>query len=817
VLVVVCLAAWGCRSVQDPQLVYDRIIKDIYHGELPSAAAEADRAYQLYHSRSPEWGWRFKILHAQVLVTQSRGQEALALLDGTLPPSLASSEVAVRKALFEGAAYRVIQDFPNSESKLAQAERLANSAQPALLSEVWNVRGSLEYDEQKYAAAEVTYRQALASARYYHLERQQLAALGNLARVTIRKRHFSEAIDQNQSALQISRSLNMRSIEAAVLGNLGWLYFQLGDFENALDFFRQARDVSTQLGITGNSFYWNVNVAESYQELHEYVRAEEILKGTLDNATKIDNKQTIIETLNYLVRLDLISGKLEEAERYNKQAIEIQDAGLEHLGVLETHLLAGRIATLRGDFSSAEKLFRQVMADPAKADSLKWEADAGLARMYDAQASNTSADREYRKSIAMFETERNAIAEDELRISFLTRGIDSYDAYIDFLLRRGRSLEALKVADQSRSRTLAEGLKTAAISPAPDLRGADPQQLSRQLRAALLFYWVGEQHSYLWVVAPARTAYFVLPSAQQVDPIVKSYREALLSARDPLKTGDPAGQKLYKMLIEPAKELIPQGSRVILLPDGSLYGLNFETLIVPDPKPHYWIEDVTITTASSLTLMASAMERSAPKEKNMFLVGDTVSPNADFPALPQAGAEMQNVEKYFPEASRQVLSGSAATPAAYLNSKPERYAYLHFVTHGTASRARPLESAVVLSKEKDEDSYKLYARDIIQRRLSAYLVTISACNGAGTRAFSGEGLVGLSWAFLHAGAHNVIGALWEVSDTSTPELMDALYDGLSRGQDPATALRAAKLSLLHSDSVYRKPYYWAPFQLYAGS
>jgi CHAT domain-containing protein len=122
---------------------------------------------------------------------------------------------------------------------------------------------------------------------------------------------------------------------------------------------------------------------------------------------------------------------------------------------------------------------------------------------------------------------------------------------------------------------------------------------------------------------------------------------------------------------------------------------------------------------------------------------------------------------------------------------------------------------VILSP--DGDSYKLYARDIVKHPLSAYLVTISACNGSGIRAYSGEGLVGLSWAFLRAGAHNVIGALWEVSDTSTPELMDKLYAGLTRGQDPAAALRAAKLSLLRSDSIYRKPFYWAPFQLYTGS
>jgi CHAT domain-containing protein len=97
------------------------------------------------------------------------------------------------------------------------------------------------------------------------------------------------------------------------------------------------------------------------------------------------------------------------------------------------------------------------------------------------------------------------------------------------------------------------------------------------------------------------------------------------------------------------------------------------------------------------------------------------------------------------------------------------------------------------------------------------LVTISSWYSAGTRAYSGEGLVGLSWAFLGAGAHNVIAALWEANDVSTAQLMDKFYDELSRGDSPDRALRSAKLSLLHSRSPFRKPYYWAPFQLYAGS
>jgi CHAT domain-containing protein len=76
--------------------------------------------------------------------------------------------------------------------------------------------------------------------------------------------------------------------------------------------------------------------------------------------------------------------------------------------------------------------------------------------------------------------------------------------------------------------------------------------------------------------------------------------------------------------------------------------------------------------------------------------------------------------------------------------------------------------------------------------------------------------VGLAWAFLRAGAHNVIAGLWEVSDASTEQLMDHFYDELDKGSSPDAALRAAKLSLLHG-SPYHNPFYWAPFQLYTGS
>jgi CHAT domain-containing protein len=202
----------------------------------------------------------------------------------------------------------------------------------------------------------------------------------------------------------------------------------------------------------------------------------------------------------------------------------------------------------------------------------------------------------------------------------------------------------------------------------------------------------------------------------------------------------------------------------------------------------------------------------------VLLIGNPVAASSEFGTLPQAAREIENIRKRFPASDQQVLAEAAATPAAYLAGKPEQFAYIHFVAHGTASRLSPLDSAIVLSKPAPtDDGFRLYARDIIHSPLRAELVTVSSCYGAGSRAYSGEGLVGLSWAFLRAGAHNVIGALWDVSDASTPRLMDEMYAAIQKGKPPAEALRQAKLSLLHSNDSFRRPFYWAPFQFYTGS
>jgi CHAT domain-containing protein len=322
----------------------------------------------------------------------------------------------------------------------------------------------------------------------------------------------------------------------------------------------------------------------------------------------------------------------------------------------------------------------------------------------------------------------------------------------------------------------------------------------------------------LWAITPQKSSLLSLPSQAEITPIIERYRRALLEPALGRDAANADGIALYRILLAPAANLIPPNAKVVVVSDGPLSLLNFETLLVPekDSTTHYWIEEANVVSAPSLSMLAAAKPARSDNGK-LLLLGDAVSPNADYPELPMARAEMTRVKAHFAPAEETIFARQAANSSAYLNLPLRNYAYIHFVAHGVASRTDPLDSAIILSRTSAaEDSFKLHARDILKHPIDARLVTISACYGGGTRSYAGEGLVGLSWAFLRAGAHNVIGALWEASDDSTPQLMDKLYAGLANGMSPSAALRQAKLDLLHSQGKFREPFYWAPFQIYAG-
>lgn len=158
--------------------------------------------------------------------------------------------------------------------------------------------------------------------------------------------------------------------------------------------------------------------------------------------------------------------------------------------------------------------------------------------------------------------------------------------------------------------------------------------------------------------------------------------------------------------------------------------------------------------------------------------------------------------------------GFAASRPAAVGGRLGQYRYLHFATHGYLDLERPGLSALLLSQVDEsgrpQDGF-LRVTDIYNSRLSADLAVLSACQTGLGKEVRGEGLMGLTRAFLYAGVPRVVVSLWNVNDRATAELMATLYRGiLQQNKTPAAALRAAQLQL-RKQKRWESPYYWAAF------
>jgi len=391
---------------------------------------------------------------------------------------------------------------------------------------------------------------------------------------------------------------------------------------------------------------------------------------------------------------------------------------------------------------------------------------------------------------------------------------------VAFLIAQKRFAEALQVAQLGRARTLLlDPEKSSTRIQASENAKIWLANLQRYLardKSVLLSYFETADECYLLTVTANQLRLSPLGIKQpDLDNLIDSYQQEI-QQHLPLASS-PAAKKLYQLLVQPASDLTPKGSHVIVVADSKSYSINFETLISSQGADHYWIEDVELENASSIDLLLASHPRRAPA-KGLLLIGAPAQADPHFAELPHAKEEMASVEKHFPSGKITRFSGRDATPDSYLKNSTGMYKFIHMATHGTPNAIDPLQSAIILSSGKD-GNFKLLARNIVDGkvRLNAELVTISACEGVGTQLQSLEGLLGLEWAFMRAGAHQVVAAVWDQDDAVTPALMDDFYDQLTHGRSATEALHHAKLSILKAGGFHAAPYYWASLQLYTRS
>jgi CHAT domain-containing protein len=184
-----------------------------------------------------------------------------------------------------------------------------------------------------------------------------------------------------------------------------------------------------------------------------------------------------------------------------------------------------------------------------------------------------------------------------------------------------------------------------------------------------------------------------------------------------------------------------------------------------------------------------------------------LSGSTELSGLPAAAREVRAAAALFPARSIALADQDATVGAVRANAPGTRY--VHFATHGVINDGRPLYSGLLLAPSRDGAQF-LHAYEIFALDLCAEVVVCSACETAVGESRTGEGIVGLSYAFFAAGARSVVLSRWPVNDHVTKRLMVAFYRELARGTSVAMALRVA---VLQTRERYHHPHTWAGFLL----
>ena len=428
---------------------------------------------------------------------------------------------------------------------------------------------------------------------------------------------------------------------------------------------------------------------------------------------------------------------------------------------------------------------------------------------------------------APLDTSQDLVAREQdlrRRIGELTHDLEQSDATDQTLrgsevsLNASTTRESLLRAQETYTDLLLEARERAprhAALVAPDL--ATWRGVARRLapEAAFIEYLVSDSTALVFVVTSDTIAVLDLGMRRQELARLVDFARAVLTPRPPLRDAERGSDSLWRAplrrlhaaLIAPveATGLLAGKSRLVLVPHVELQYLPFAALM--DTAGHFLVERYELALTPSASVWLALGERSTEP------AGAGLLAFAPRPAtLPGSSQEVATIQR-LAGTDAQVLTGTAATESAFRRLAPTRRV-LHLATYGVLNKQNPLFSFVQLAPDGAEDG-RLEVHEVFGLHLVADLVVLSACQtGLGSGALAdvpaGDDWVGLTRAFLHAGARHVVATLWPVDDWATAELMERFYGAGDVAAEPVGALAEAQRALIAVPATAH-PFYWAGF------
>jgi len=756
----------------------------------------------------------------------------------------------------------------------------------------------------KYKEAEQHYQNALKSAQ--NLDDPQMACriLIQTGLSKMDTGRFDMSIADFDSAAALADKNRLAAEQSIALYNKGLVFQAWGALDKAEKLYQQALELSRKK-----------EIIESHSSSLNALGDVYLLKNDLDSAEKWYNQALDFHTRNSVEHLNIITyfrlGRLntrlkqyDSAVKYYQNSLRLSQQHLNHEYSIKGIHGIGRLSYAQGDLKAARRFFkmglllaRQQGYTPLAAEL---ENDIGICDYEEGRLD--SAINQFKAAIEKKEAIRITV-EGSLKREYLSSQIDSYHWLTSAYLKAGHCDVALNTIEQATAKYLVEQMgKKSGLHP--EFKNAASFSKNLDPDTIVISYVMSGGSLLTADRDTVQGTFFDLPDSctkviENFEPyltmalkkhrniinlqendtdinvgksgwndvyrLIRYYR-ILLSDQTPSrrhkKHMKAIGKTLYTLLLKPVSSLIQSKKNIVIMPDGILNFIPFETLILPDGR--YLVEKYNIQYVQSLTVSAMIQSRQYPEDrKDLMAFGGAVYNEAsystdmeisktllagirnnlamllsqnrgiksvftalgmdNFSNLPGTLAEVSAIRTILPEST--IFTGKDVNELKIKilneNGMLKKYKNLHFATHGQIVPGIPELSSLVLSSQSGADSNVdgyLTMTEIAGLDLKADFVNLSACNTGLGKLYSGEGVVGLSQAFLVAGANSLSVSLWPVADESTMHFMTGLYNLVyHKKMTYSHAINQVKRNFIKGDDFetrFNLPFFWAPFVYY---
>ncbi|MFD2563338.1 CHAT domain-containing protein [Aquimarina rubra] len=665
----------------------------------------------------------------------------------------------------------------------------------------------------------------------------------NIGIVYHKEKQFELALQFYNKGLEIilERFGDKHTFAAHSYNNFGKAYEELKDYKTALEYYIMSQNIYRDILGENNvriSIAYNYTALAYFKNI-EYEKAlsyyEKAIKANLKNSNmffdlntsiislegkantlkaifkKDKNYQDLNQSIVVYQKLDsIITDRRLDLNSHSDKLTFAKNAKEVYKGAVEAQILSidQNLNTLETTFYYSEK---------SKSNTLKdLLSDSNAKSFSEISQKLTELEKELRINKSFYQSKVN---EELSNKEIDSTKLSNYENKLFDISRRQDSLTEVLEKNYPKYHQLKYNNEVISI--------AEVQQ-KLDGNTTLLEFFTADSNTYVFTISKNKMAVKELATPKLKEQ-VEVFRASMTKNYEQYQE---ISYELYQTLIDPVKDELV-GNQLIIVPDGPLWHLNFDLLLSKEEtsnNPRTWpylLKDYAISYANSATLLFDNLgqEKTGPKEDQeclafSFFSEDNIaitrnlsletfrSSSMDLPGTREEIKAIANI------VNGQYFYGSEATEE---NFKKHAGAYniLHLALHGDVDNERPENSRLYFTKSKDtiEDNY-LYSHELFALDIPAELTVLSACNTGTGKIAKGEGIMSLGNAFQYAGTKSLLLTMWEVSDETTPKIMEYFYTNLKEGKNKAEALQQAKLRFLTTtnEETYH-PYYWGGFYL----